>query len=144
MRLDEVENYTQLKNILEKVNWRKFEEIVGKIFEYNGYEVKISKIVSFENTKRQYDVIAKRNHYIIVDCKNWDNKRRIKHGLRKAVNDQIERVKKLSIETEKYPLIVLSCSSPIERFNKVPIISVYKLNSFLSNFSLAKQNILSI
>lgn len=144
MRLDEVENYNQLKEILESSSWQKFERIVGKIFEFHDYEVKINQVYTFKDTKRQYDVIAGREDCIAVDCKKWDNKRRIKYGLEKAVDDQVERVKKLPWRGDKYPVLVLSCQSPIEYHNSVPIVSVYKFNEFLSNFQAHKREILSV
>lgn len=142
MELSKVSKYSQLKNILEEANWQNFEEIVGRVFELNDYEVEIGKVVQFGDTKRQYDIIARLEHCIIADCKKWDNKRRIKYGLKKAVEEQIERVKKLSGEEEKYPIIVLSCNTPLESHKRVPIISIYKLNKFLSNFPIHGERIL--
>ncbi len=144
MKLEQVQNYDQLRDFLDKSSWQEFEKIVGKIFEFHGYDVEVSKVVSFDETKRQYDVIAELDHYIVVDCKKWDNKRRIKYGLKKAAEDQIERVKKLDLELKAFPLIVLSCQSPLEYHSSVPIVSVYKLNKFLSNFPLHVDDILNL
>lgn len=142
--IEEIENHSQLKEILKDLDWQSFERIVGKIFEFHNYHVKVSEVVSFENTKRQYDVIAERDHFIVADCKKWDNKRRIKYGLEKAVDKQIERVRRLSIKKEKYPIIVISNNSPVEFYNKVPIISVHELNAFLSNFQKYNQKVLKL
>lgn len=144
MEPSKISNYSQLENILEETDWQKFEEIVGKIFELNDYEVEVSKVVQFEDTKRQYDIIARLEHCIIADCKKWDNKRRIKYGLKRAVEEQIERVKKLSWNEETYPIIVLSGNTPLKFHNGVPIISIYKLDDFLSNLPIHRENILKV
>ncbi len=144
MDLSEVNGYTKLEKILEKANWQRFEEIVGKIFELNDYDVEVGKVISFEDTKRQYDVLASLEHRIIADCKKWDNKRRIEYGLKKAIEEQIERVKRLPRDEEKYPVIVLSGKAPLEFHNRVPIIPIFKLNKFLSNFPIYRGEILKI
>lgn len=143
MEIERVKNYRQLKKILGNSNWQRFEEIVGKVLELNGYEVDVSKVITFDKTKRQYDVIAKKDHKIIIDCKKWDKKRRIKHGLKKAVEDQIKRVKKLDYE-EAYPMVVVSCNSPVEYYKEVPVIPVSRLNRFILNFPKNKEKILRL
>lgn len=144
MKLEKVKNYNQLEEILKKSSWQKFEKIVGKIFEFHGYEVKINHVHTFNDTKRQYDVIAEREDCIAVDCKRWDNKRRIKYALKKAVENQVERVERLPPKKDKYPVLVLSCHSPIKYHNSVPIVSVYKFNEFLTDFQAHKREILSV
>lgn len=144
MVIDEISDYSQLKQILEESDWQSFEKIVGKIFEFHNYDVRNGVVLSFENTKRQYDVIAEKENAIFADCKKWDNKRRIKYGLKRAVEDQIERVGRTKFSKEKYPIIVTSKNSPIKRYKQVPIISVHKLSDFLSNFQMFNQKILKI
>ncbi len=117
---------------------------MGEVFELHNYEVKVSEVRTFENSKRQYDVIAKKDYSIIVDCKKWDNKRRIKHALRSAVEDQIERVRKLENSERKYPMIVTSSNSPVKFHREVPVISISKLNQFLSNFQVYKEELLCL
>ena len=144
MDLDKIRNYEQLKETIDDTCWQKFEEIVGKIFELHEYDVEVSKVVTFEDTKRQYDVLAKKDYWVITDCKKWDNKRRIKHGLKKAAEDQIERVRRLNLEEEAYPVVVVSSQSPIEFHSSVPIVSIYKLNEFLSEFDGYQREIMSL
>lgn len=117
---------------------------MGEVFELHDYEVKVSEVKIFENSKRQYDVIARKDHSIIVDCKKWDNKRRIKHALKNAVEDQIERINKLESSGIKYPMIVTSSNSPIKFHREVPVIPISKLNKFLSNFQVYKERLLSL
>lgn len=144
LSLDEVNNYDEFSELLQNVSWQRFEELVGKIFELQGYDVEVGAVVSFEDTKRQYDVIAESDHLIFADCKKWDNKRRIRYSLRKSVEKQVERVERMTLEGSKYPIVVLSCDSPINYYQRVPIISVYKLNTFLSNFEVYNGNILCL
>lgn len=145
MKLKDVKNYSQLQEILEEISWQKFEEIVGKIFEIHGYKVEVSEVITFEGTRRQYDVIARQeDHLIIADCKRWDRKRRIKYGLKQAAEKQINRVKKFQAKQAKYPIVVLSCRSPIEYYHQVPLVSVYKLNKFLLQFPMNKEMIFRV
>ncbi len=144
MEIEKIKSYSQLSEVLEDIDWQKFEDIVGKIFDFHDYDVKVSEVISFDDTKRQYDVVAEKEHIIFADCKKWDNKRRIKYGLKKAVEDQIERVEKRLFKKEKYPIIVTSNSNPIEYYMQVPIIPIYKLNEFLSKFQIHKQKTLRI
>lgn len=145
MKLEEVKTYQQLRRLLEEATWQRFEDIVGKIFELHEYEIEVGKVITFAHTKRQYDVIAKQNRKLIVtDCKKWDNRRRITYGLKKAVEDQIERVAKLPHRKEKYPMLVLSCQSPTTYYHQVPIVPVFKLNTFLLNFPTNKERLLRV
>lgn len=138
MELEKIRDYSQLEEILDDIEWQEFEEMVGKIFEFHDYDVTVSKVITYEKTKHQYDVIAEKGHSIIADCKKWDNRRRIKHGLKRAAKDQIDRVKRMDLK-RKYPILVTSDSSPIEFYDKVPIVPVQKLNSFISHFQENKE-----
>lgn len=141
----EIENYSQLNKILGDLDWQTFEKIVGRIFEFHEFDVKFGKVVTFEDTKRQYDVIAEKEYIVFIDCKNWDNKRRIRYGLKKAVEDQIERVEKIANDRkEKYPMIVTSNDNPIEFYKRVPIVPIQKLSEFLINFQIHKRKLLKI
>lgn len=145
VKLSEVKNYRQLREFLEDISWQQFEEIVGKIFEIHGYEVEVSKVITFADSRRQYDVIAQHEeHLLIVDCKRWDRKRRIKYGLKQAAEKQMERVKKFPTKQARYPLIVLSCQTPIKYYHHVPIVSVYKLNKFILQFPVNKKKIFRV
>ncbi len=145
MEIDDVGDFFEIEKLLNDIDWREFEQIVGKIFEFHEYDVDVSKVVTFENTKRQYDVTAKCSEYCVVtDCKNWDNKRRIKSGLKKAVEKQIERVEMLDNDIETFPLIVTSSRNPVEYFSGVPIVPIFKLNRFLLGFEFNKEKMKSV
>ncbi len=142
--MENIDGYEKLEKILDDTDWKDFENLVGEVFRIHDYDVEVSKVVTFENTKRQYDVIGEKDHTIIVDCKYWDNKRRVKHGLKEAVKDQIERTKRLTEYSKKYPMIVTSKNVPIKFSKKVPIIPVSKLSEFLNSFEVHKDAILKI
>ena len=144
MQLNEIDSLDRLSDVIQNSSWQLFEEIVGKVFGLHGYEVEVGKVVTFEGTRRQYDVIAEKEHLVFVDCKKWDNKRRIKYALKKSVEDQVERVEKLDLEEEGYPMIVVSSSVPLEKYKEVPIVSIYKLNRFIADFSWNSEEILSL
>lgn len=142
--LEDIKNNSQLTEVLEDMSWQNFEVMVGKIFEIHDYDVTVSKVITFEDSKHQYDIIARgKNQVVIADCKKWDNRRKIKHGLKRAARKQVNRVKKMDCE-EKYPIIITSDSSPIEFYEEIPIIPVHKLNSFISEFQKNKERLLRL
>ncbi|MFP4005221.1 MAG: restriction endonuclease [Candidatus Hadarchaeia archaeon] len=144
MKPNNIKNHEQLLNSLEDMSWQDFEVFVGKIFEFHNYRVEVNKVICYETTKHQYDVIAQKEHStILADCKKWDNKRRIKHGLKRAAEKQIERVKKMNLKN-RYPMIVTSGESPIELYQKVPIVPIQKLNYFLTHFNRFKSKVTRI
>ena len=141
----------EIEKILEKIDWKEFEELIRKILENHDFE-------SFHNfrfrTKRKYeiDILANRDDLILaVDCKKWRRGRYKKTNLKYAVKSQKERVKKLisflnknfiwknklkiSKRTKFIPLIVTWFEEDLIQYDNVFIVPVWKFNNFLLNLS---------
>jgi len=134
-----------IEYILEKFDWREFEETVGEILNSNGF--KIYRNFRFKTKRRhEIDLVAIGSRRVLcIDCKQWGEGRYKKSGLRHAVEKQRERVKqllkflkknpiaqaKLNLKLEFHPLIVTLLQEELIKENGVFIIPVWKLNSFL-------------
>lgn len=133
-----------VEEVLEKFNWKEFEEVIGEIFRNNEFTIKQN--FRFK-TKRRYeiDILAmKQNFCLCVDCKEWSRGRYKKAGLKQAVKQLEKRtaelkkfLKKSSIVDQKfkfYPIIVTLFEEDIAKESKSFIVPASKLNSFLCEF----------
>ncbi len=69
---------SEFEKLRKEVKWQYFEKLVGWVFENNNFNVETNVVKTYINTKRQYDVIAKRfNKLFIAECKKWSGR----HGL---------------------------------------------------------------
>lgn len=150
MSLEEIES--QLKNgidiedILEKYDWKKFENIVTQIFQESGFHTKQN--FRFKNKKRyEIDVIAVKNNQIIcIDCKWWGRGRYKKSGLKSAIIAQENRVKELRRFLKKniiarnllritskyilHPLLITLHDEDMIKKDETFVVPVWKLNKF--------------
>ncbi len=129
-----------IEEILERIEWKEFENVVKEIFEV--HEFKVMKNFRFK-TDRKYeiDLVAKRNSLVLcIDCKKWRGGRYKTSDLKKAIKEQEKRTEefkkflKNSFFDEKpkiKPLIVTLLEEDILRKNKTWVVPIGKLNSFL-------------
>jgi Holliday junction resolvase len=136
-----------IEEILEKFDWKKFEDLVAEIFRKNEFKVKQS---FWFRTKRKYeiDIVAIKGSFVLcIDCKEWGKKRYKKTGLKYAAKNQEKRVKefikfiknnriiqdKLEINPncKFFPLLVTLFEEDLIKENNVFVVPVYKLNTFL-------------
>ncbi|MBU5537537.1 MAG: restriction endonuclease [Candidatus Aenigmatarchaeota archaeon] len=136
-----------IEDVLEKYDWKKFENVVTEIFKKNGF---ITKTNFRFKTKRNYeiDIIAVRNNKIFcVDCKWWGRGRYKKTSLRQAAINQENRVKEFQKFLKKnplaksmlkinpgytiYPLITTLHEEDVIKENNTIFIPAWKLNKFL-------------
>ena len=118
-----------LELISKTVKWQGFEKLVAFIFEENGFVVKHNVVIVFSDTKRQFDVLAKKEGLIYaVECKRLKKSPSAKDMLK-----HIERCEMLSINLgKKVKSLIISLNH--ELINKtVPVIPIQKLNSFLNS-----------
>ncbi len=112
-------------------SWQEFEKKVGTLLELHDYWVETSKVVVGENTKRQYDVIARKNDKVIlIDCKKWNHNRYKSSALKRAVKSQVER-SEFHPGNNKFPVIVTWFDEDIQFHEGVPIVPIGRLNDFL-------------
>ncbi|MBI1978467.1 MAG: restriction endonuclease [Candidatus Aenigmarchaeota archaeon] len=152
--IDEIESQlrkgTNIEDILEKCDWKKFESVISEIFQENGFNTKQN--FRFK-TKRRYeiDILAIKNNQIFcIDCKWWGRGRYKKSGLKKAVILQEKRTKEFTKFLNKniiarnllkvtpghaiYSLLATLHEEDMIKENKTLIIPVWKVNRFLTDF----------
>ena len=138
-----------LERVSRALGWLEFEEIVARIFEENGYDVKRRFRFQADGRRWEIDILATRRPLIVcAECKHWAK------GLgnataRRIAETHLEKVETLSrstgglrermgIESWKQATMIpmtLSLQPARERiYRRIPVVSVYGLPSFLSEF----------
>ena len=120
-----------IEEVSEWLDWRGFEGLVSQILLENGFQVE--KNVILTKPRMEIDVIGvKLNVVILIDCKHW--KRMSSSALNEIVRKQINRVKRYAYEISDVvtvPVIVTLHQEQISFINKVPIVPIMQLSSFL-------------
>lgn len=126
------------------LDWKDFENLVSKIL--LDHDFNVNQNVILHNPKMEIDIIGtKMNFVFLIDCKHWTiNNTSL---LKKAVSKQIIRSSKY-ISTCKnligFPIIVTLYNYNIRFINKVPIVSISKLPSFLNEFYNYKDKLMFV
>lgn len=151
MMIEEIESQIRegknIEDILEKYDWKKFENIIAEIFKENGFRTKQNFLFK---TKKRYeiDVIAVKGDKIFcIDCKWWNKGRYKRSGLKSAVTSQETRVRELTKFLKKniiarnllkvssiydlHSLIVTLHEEELLREGETFIIPAWKLNRFV-------------
>ena len=136
-----------IEEILEKFNWKEFEEIISEIFIDNDFIVR--KNFRFKTNKRfEIDIIATKGNLILcVDCKEWSKGRYKKTGLKYSAENQERRIRefkkflkknliaknllKIDLKLKFYSLIVTLLEEDLIVEGKTFFVPAWKLNSFL-------------
>lgn len=136
MDFSSIKNYKSLKEFLEDSKWQSFEELVGYIFQENGFNTKVNFVKMLQGRiRRQYDVLAENFKYLfVVECKHWGIGRYKSNALKNAAETHLERCKYLDTSKKIIPLLVTSNNEDIQFHKDVAIVSVDKLNSFLKDY----------
>jgi len=138
-----------LERVSRALGWLEFEEIVARIFEENGYDVKRRFRFQADGRRWEIDILATRRPLIVcAECKHWAK------GLgnttaRRIAEIHLEKVETLSRSTRglkgrmgiegwgqatMIPM-ALSLQPARERiYRRIPVVSVYGLPGFLSEF----------
>lgn len=138
-----------LERVSRALGWLEFEEIVARIFEENGYDVKRRFRFQADGRRWEIDILATRRPLIVcAECKHWAK------GLgnataRRIAETHLEKVETLSrsmrdlqermgIESWKQATMIpmtLSLQPARKRiYRRIPVVSVYELPGFLSEF----------
>lgn len=138
-----------LERVSRALGWLEFEEIVARIFEENGYDVKRRFRFQASGRRWEIDILATRRPLIVcAECKHWmkglgnTTARRIAEihlekveTLSRSVGDLQER---MGIEGWGQATMIpmtLSLQPARERiYRRIPVVSVYGLPGFLSEF----------
>ena len=129
-----ITNGASIEDVAEFLSWQNFEELVTCILEENGFQVE--KNLMLTKPRMEIDVVGiKLGIAVLIDCKHW--KKIPKSALDDIVYKQTARVKNYVSKTEStmaIPVIVTLHQEKVNFVNKVPIIPVIQLSSFLDEF----------
>lgn len=134
MNFEDIKDHNDLQKVSSESIWQNFERLAAFIFEKNDFQVEIGKVLTSNKKRRQYDVIARsKDRTFLVECKRWSGNRYRLSALKKAVGDHRERAefyRRLTNERAT-AIIVTLIEEEIQVFEDVPLIPVFRLNSFL-------------
>ena len=129
-----IRNGATIEDVSEFLSWQNFEELVSRVLDENGFIVQKNLILT--KPRMEIDVVGvKLGISILIDCKHW--KRMTQSALNDIVNKQVERVKRYVEKTEStsaIPVIVTLHQEKVNFVNKVPVVPVMQLSSFLDDF----------
>lgn len=116
------------------LSWRDFEGLAAQILEEKNFSIVRNHIMT--NPRMEIDIIGiKLGISLLIDCKHWQ-----KHSpsaLDAAVQKQIERTKHYVAKTNgavAAPVIVTLYQDRVSFINKVPIVPIFQLSSFIDEF----------
>ena len=129
-----IENGGQIEQVSERLDWKDFEGLVAQILEEKGFATIKNMILT--KPRMEIDVVGI-NHGIamLIDCKHW--KKLSQSSLNTIVEKQIKRVKHYVSKTNEaiaVPIIVTLYHEQINFINRVPIVPVQQLSSFIDEF----------
>ena len=126
-----ITNGYPIEEVSECLDWRDFEGLVCHVLLENGFSVERNVILT--KPRMEIDVIGiKLNVAILIDCKHW--KRMSNSALIEIVKKQVNRVKRYASKLTGVmvvPVIVTLHQEEIIFVNKVPIVPIMQLSSFL-------------
>ena len=129
-----IRNGATIEDVSEFLSWQNFEELVSRVLDENGFIVQKNLILT--KPRMEIDVVGvKLGISILIDCKHW--KRMTQSALNDIVSKQVERVKRYVEKTQStsaIPVIVTLHQEKVNFVNKVPIVPVMQLSSFLDEF----------
>jgi Restriction endonuclease len=135
MNFQDIKDHKDLQKISKDMAWQHFEELAAFIFSENDFLVEVRKVKTLKKKRRQYDVIAKKDKKtILVECKKWASNRYRLSALKTAVQKHIERSEFYRVLTNETvtPIIVTFIEEEILIFEGVPIIPIFRLNSYIN------------
>ena len=135
MNFQDISTIEDLQRASGEAIWQNFERLVAFIFEVNDFQVVINKIKTFKRKRRQYDVIARKNERIfLLECKKWAGNRHRSSALKKAIVQHKERTEFYENLTGEAttPILVTLIEEDIKFYEDLPIVPIFKLNSFIN------------
>lgn len=129
-----LENGAPIEDVSELLNWKDFENLVSQILLEKEFDVEKNLILT--KPRMEIDVIGiKFGITILIDCKHW--KRMNESSIREIVRKQNERAKNYVKKSESLlavPVIITLHQEEISFINKVPIVPILQISSFLDDF----------
>ena len=147
-----IELGTPIEEIVEKLTWKDFEGFIAEILQEHDYKC----VESFRRRGRseqrgmEIDVIGlKGTVFLVVDAKMWNIRRGKNSALQNAALKQFERTERLCSEMDALsskineighgvytliPLLVTWVVEDVEFHEGIPVVPIFKFNSFVLNF----------
>jgi hypothetical protein len=147
-----VEQGASIGEIVELLTWKDFEGFVASIMTANSYQCVESfrRRGNLQMHGMEIDVIGVKGTTIItIDAKMWGIRSGKASALKKAAEKQKTRAKELSEELDRlakkmgklspkeyqlFPVIVTWLVEEVELHEGVPVVPIFKLNSFILDF----------
>ncbi len=132
------------------ISWKDFELTVKNILEFMGYKTLTRQRLKINKKIFEVDILAFHEDIILcIDCKQWKRglgastinhmvKKQLKRAeavaknLKKIKESLGERIKEKEVKI--LPLIITLAESSYKVYDKVPIVPILKLKSFLEGF----------
>jgi Holliday junction resolvase-like predicted endonuclease len=143
-----VELGADFEDVCKALNWDEFENIASLAFEVNGFTVLKHLRFKWAGRRWENDILGYKEPLIVcAECKHW------LHGwhrstITKAVESQVSRTHALAesfpLLSEKLrligwkkatlvPMVLSLVPAPFKLYNKVPIVPILQLQSFLGD-----------
>lgn len=130
--------------LAKHLDWKDFEGLAAKILEIHDFATMRNLILT--NPRMEIDVVGVRlGIAMLIDCKHW--KKTTPSALNEIVQKQIERTKHYVSKTKgaiAAPVIVTLYQDRISFVDKVPIVPIFQLESFLEEFYGNLENVETI
>jgi len=139
-----------VEKISRLLTWREFEAFCSDILENCGFKSFLNFRFKHRSGRGEIDVLGLRRPFILcMDAKHWGIRSGKASSLRHAIKKHVERVKFLSGALNKYmldlgiedwgkgvlvPLLVTLFQEKVMFDFDVPVVPIFKLNSFLMDF----------
>lgn len=124
----------QIDQAAEHLDWKDFEGLAAKILESRDFAIMRNLILT--KPRMEIDVVGiKFGVAVLIDCKHW--RRQSQSTLHDAVKKQIERTKHYVSKTKGVmaaPVIVTLYQNKVNFIDKVPIVPIFQLASFIDEF----------
>ena len=139
-----IKNGVPIEEVSRYIDWKDFEGLVAEILDSKHFNV----LRNFRMTKptMEIDVVGVRlGIALIIDCKHW---KRLSHSaLETIVVKQVERVKHYISNAKDViaaPVIVTLNQEETSFINKVPIVPILQISSFIDEFYGSMEEIKTI
>jgi protease II len=143
MDFEDIKSIQDLQRVSRENVWQNFERLAAFIFEKNNFQVKINVIKTRNKKRRQYDVVARRgDKTFLIECKKWAGNRYRLSALKAAIEKHKERVEFYRDITNEdaTPIVVTLIEEEIKFYEDMPIVPIFKLNSFIDEMDSGGMN----
>jgi Restriction endonuclease len=125
---------TDLERISEGLTWKDFEAFSQELLNLYGYKTHVN--LRFTNPSMEIDVIGiRRDLAILIDCKHWkkNNLASTSEYAKKQLRRSKLFLKKKTGVSFALPVILTLHAEKVQLIDKIPVVPISKLDSFLKD-----------